>query len=154
MQTDGFEASSAFWFYRIEPELWTEIDVFEIGERAPGKERTVHTNAHVMRAPTVKEHLKNPGKWEAPFRLADEYHVYALEWDKDRIKFYVDGEAVRTLENTYWHQALNLNFDSETMPEWFGLPDREHLPATFSIDYVRSWKKVQPPASLGEPENE
>lgn len=29
-------------------------------------------------------------------------------------------------------------FDSETFADWFGLPDKATLPATFSIEYVRS----------------
>jgi hypothetical protein len=37
-----------------------------------------------------------------------------------------------------------MNFDSETMPEWFGLPDPKTLPASFSIEYVRSWRPVGP----------
>ena len=56
--------------------------------------------------------------------------------------------CVRTLANTWWHQPLHVNFDSETFPNWFGLPDPAELPATFSIDYVRSWRSVGP----GEPE--
>ena len=39
-------------------------------------------------------------------------------------------------------KPLNLNFDSETMPEWFGLPKKEELPAVFQIDYLRAWKKA------------
>ena len=35
-----------------------------------------------------------------------------------------------------------MNFDSETMPDWFGLPENDKLPAAFSIEYVRSWKMV------------
>ena len=68
--------------------------------------------------------------------------MYALEWDKHAIKWYVDGEVVHELKNTHWHQPLNMNFDSETMPEWFGLPEKENLPSTFSIEYVRSWRKT------------
>ena len=76
-----------------------------------------------------------------PLRLADDYHVYGLEWDKDEIKFFVDGVVVRSVENTHWHQPLFLTFDSETMPDWFGMPDDEDLPSTFSIEYVRAWKR-------------
>jgi hypothetical protein len=36
-----------------------------------------------------------------------------------------------------------MNFDSETMPEWFGLPDKESLPSTFSIEYVRSRRSTE-----------
>ena len=42
--------------------------------------------------------------------------------------------------HTHWHQPLFLIFDSETMPEWFGMPDDKDLPSTFSLEYVRAWK--------------
>ena len=77
---------------------------------------------------------------EAPWRFADDYHVYGFDWGKDELKFYVDGVLVRSVENTHWHQPLYLIFDSETMPEWFGMPDDKDLPSTFSVEYVRAWK--------------
>jgi len=139
-------ASSAFWFYESEPEIWTEIDVFEIGGAHPKHKRVYHMNAHVFRTPeykgTVRKHMANPRKWNTPYDLVSGYHVYALEWDKKKIKWYVDGTVVATLENKYWHQPLYMNFDSETMPKWFGLPKKENLPSTFSVEYVRSWKKA------------
>ncbi len=139
-------ASSAFWFYHNTPEIWTEIDVFEIGGAAEGHENQVHMNVHVFHTPTykgtTKDHLSDADTWIAPYRLAGEFHVYALEWDENEIKWYVDGDLKRTKKNEYWHQPLHMNFDSETMPNWFGLPKKENLPATFSIDYVRSWKKT------------
>ena len=101
-------ASSAFWFYKTEPDTWTEIDVFEIGGGAPDNERIYHMNAHVFRTPeykgTVEKHLTHPGFWKAPYDLAAEYHVYGLEWDEEEIAWYVDGKRVRTLPNQYWHQ--------------------------------------------------
>ncbi len=133
--------SSSFWFYESSPELWTEIDVFEIGGGAPGFERKYNMNVHVFRTPTEKKHWSKHGAWIAPTNLADGYHVYALEWDEERITWYFDGVPVRWVENTHWHQALTLNFDSETMPKWFGLPKDKDLPSTYSIEYVRAWKK-------------
>lgn len=133
--------SSSFWFYESSPELWTEIDVFEIGGGAPGFERKYNMNVHVFRTPTENKHWSKHGVWAAPSNLADGYHVYALEWDKERITWYYDGVPVRWIENTHWHQALTLNFDSETMPKWFGLPKDKDLPSTYSIEYVRTWKK-------------
>lgn len=38
----------------------------------------------------------------------------------------MDGVVVRTVENTHWHQPLFLIFDSETMPNWFGMTEREY----------------------------
>ena len=38
---------------------------------------------------------------------------------------------------------LYLILDSETMPDWFGMPEDNDLPSTFSIQYVRAWKRRQ-----------
>ncbi len=134
------KASSAFWFYQDTKEEWTEIDVFEASGGADGKwKNTYNMNVHVFRSPTQKKHLQNSKTWKPPFEMVDDYHVYALEWDKDVIKWWVNGEVVREVKNTQWHQPLHMNFDSETFPDWFGLPDKETLPSTFSIEYVRSW---------------
>jgi beta-glucanase (GH16 family) len=141
--------SSSFWFYDSTPELWTEIDVFEIGGNAPGFEKKYNMNVHVFRTPTEKKHWSKGGVWTAPSNLADDYHVYGLQWDKDSIKWYFDGVLIRRVENTHWHQALTLNFDSETMPKWFGLPKDSDLPSTYSIEYVRAWKKEEIAAPAG-----
>ena len=70
-------------------------------------------------------------------RHGDESGAAELRW-------YVDGALVRTVENTHWHQPLYLIFDSETMPDWFGMPDDKDLPSTFHVEYVRAWKKQGP----------
>jgi len=136
------KASSAFWFYQSTKEDWTEIDVFEIcgaGEKFKNK---VFMSVHVFHTPTEKKHWQKTEEWQAPFNLVDDYHVYALEWNKEVIKWWVDGKVVRELKNTHWHQPLHMNFDSETFPDWFGLPDKESLPSTFSIEYIRSWRRT------------
>ena len=133
------KGSSAFWFYDQAPQLHTEIDVFELcgtGER----ENKYYMNVHVFRTPYKDLHWSRGGQWEAPYRFADDYHVFGVEWTPWIIRWYVDGDSVRTTENTHWHQPLTMNFDSETMPNWFGLPDESELPSTFSIEYVRSWR--------------
>jgi len=133
--------SSSFWFQQDETPNWaTEIDVFEIGGKAKGFERKYNMTLHVSRTPTENKHWQVGGAWIAPWRLADDYHVYGLDWEKDAIRFFVDGVLIRSVENTHWHQPLYLIFDSETMPEWMGMPKDEDLPSTFSIEYVRAWK--------------
>lgn len=136
------KASSAFWFYSSTKEEWTEIDVFEICGVGDDWKNVYNMNAHVFHTPIEKKHWSKGAKWKAPFDFVDEYHVYALEWGREVIRWRVDGKVVRELKNTHWHQPLHMNFDSETMPEWFGLPEKGSLPSTFSIEYVRSWKKT------------
>ena len=115
--------------------------MFEIGGKAKGFENKYNMNLHVMETPQEKKHWERGRRtWVAPWRLADDYHVYGLDWGKDEIKFFVDGVLVRSVENTHWHQPLYLTFDSETMPDWMGMPKDEDLPSTFSIEYVRAWK--------------
>jgi beta-glucanase (GH16 family) len=133
--------SSSFWFYDSTSEWWTEIDVFEIGGGAAGFERKYNMNVHVFRTPEEKKHWSMHAEWIAPADLADDHHVYGLEWDQEKIRWYFDGAPVRWVENTHWHQPLTLNFDSETMPNWFGLPRDSDLPSTYSIDYIRAWKR-------------
>jgi beta-glucanase (GH16 family) len=136
-------ASSAFWFYAIDPEVWTEIDVFEICGKHPDRswEHKYFATCHVMKAPGVNEHLGDNVEWVTPYRLADDFQVCGLEWNEDIIRWYLNGEVIRTRENTYWHQPLDMNFDSETMPEWFGLPDPSDKPGHFLVDYIRVWQQ-------------
>ena len=134
--------SSSFWFHKGDTPGWqTEIDVFEIGGKAKGFEHKVNITVHVWETPREKKHWQVGGAWIAPWRLADDYHVYGFDWGKDELRFYVDGVLVRSVENTHWHQPLLLTFDSETMPDWMGMPKDEDLPSTFSVEYVRAWKK-------------
>ena len=135
--------SSSFWFYNREDARWTEIDVFEIGGGAGKFERRMHMNLHVFHTPTEKEHWSVGGAYVHSAPLADGWHVYGLEWDAKEISFYFDGALVRRGPNTHWHQPLTLNFDSETMPKWFGLPEDADLPSTYSIEYVRAWKRKE-----------
>lgn len=134
--------SSSFWFQQEGlPDWATEIDVFELGGKARGYERKYNMTLHVTRTPQEKRHWSVGAAWEAPWRWADDFHVFGFEWGREELVWYVDGVRVHTVQNTHWHQSLFLIFDSETMPEWFGMPDDTDLPSTFSIEYVRAWKK-------------
>lgn len=140
-------ASSSFWFTGGDKVRASEIDVFEIGGKSPGYERKVNITMHVWRTPEYDQHWGLGSAFIAPADLTADFHVYGLEWDEKTIKVYFDGVLVRTGPNTHWHQALTVNFDSETMPEWFGLPKDEDLPSTFAVDYIRVWKTKEEPAS-------
>lgn len=143
--------SSAFWFQREDaaqdPGWLTEIDVFEIGGKAKGLERKCNMTLHVFRTPDEKRHWSVGGAWTAPWPLAADYHVYGLDWTPDEIRWLVDGVLVHTVENTHWRQPLRMIFDSETMPDWFGMPHDADLPSTFDVEYVRAWKAPAPEKS-------
>lgn len=134
-------ASSSFWFYAQDADRWTEIDVYEMSGAHPEYESIYFMNLHVFKTPEDgKKHWNKGSTWKAPYRFVDDFHVFGLLWNKEKIEWFVDGKSVWSHPNTHWHQPLNVNFDSETMPKWFGIPDPSTLPSTFKIDYIRSWK--------------
>ena len=136
--------SSSFWFQQEDrkaaPDWDTEIDVFELCGKSAQHDRRYYMTLHVSRTPREKRHWQVGAYWLAPWRFAEDFHVYGFEWGRVELRWYVDGVLVHTVQNTHWHQPLYLIFDSETMPEWFGMPQDADLPSTFSIEYLRAWK--------------
>jgi beta-glucanase (GH16 family) len=137
--------SSSFWFQQEDPKEFpgwaTEVDVFELCGKSATHDRRYYMTLHVSATPDEKRHWQVGSYWEAPRRFAEEFHVFGFDWNRAELRWYVDGELVHTVQNTHWHHPLFLIFDSETMPEWFGMPNDSDLPSTFSIDYVRVWER-------------
>lgn len=143
--------SSSFWFAGQSKEWRTEIDVYEFGGKAIGHEHRFNMNVHVFWSPDGKRHRSWAGHWKSDFRFADDFHVYGLAWTPKRLSFFVDGHEVRRIENAYWHQPLYLIFDSETMPDWLGLPADDDLPSVYEIDYVRVWDLPRRDRTVADP---
>jgi beta-glucanase (GH16 family) len=139
--------SSSFWFQNVDqsafPKWSNEIDVFELCGKSATHDRRDYMTVHVFSTPEEKRHWQLGTYWESPKRFAEDFHVFGFEWDAAELRWFVDGALVRTVQNTHWHQPLFLTFDSETMPEWFGMPQDADLPSTFDIEYIRAWKKEQ-----------
>ena len=72
----------AFWMFGGE----TEIDVFEIcGERPKWLKGSLHQWGDTR--------YSNTGKYKGVDHSAD-FHTYAVEWDRDEIRWYLDGEVI------------------------------------------------------------
>lgn len=90
------------------------------------------------------------------FPISD-WHVYALEWTKDYMTWFVDGREVMKLSSSVWYNAslnttasapfdqpfymlINLavggNYDGGLMP------DSDFTQGTMYVDYVRVWKPL------------
>lgn len=104
---------------------------------------------HVWQTPQEKRHWQAGSYWESPTRFAEAFQVFGFEWTPKVLRWYVDGVLVHTVQNTDWHQPLYLIFDSETMPEWFGMPRDTDLPFTFCVEYVRVWRGKDDSTGLG-----
>lgn len=137
--------SSAFWLVHNEAKDWNEIDVFECSQ-ADGHQRKYHMNAHLFRQNGEKlpKTISKP-KWkELDHKTSDKVLVAGVDWTEDLITWYIDGKAVRQERNEYWHNEMFVQFDCETMGNWFGVPDVSdpRLPATFRVFSVRTWRRA------------
>ncbi len=136
---------TCFWLARGTADWWTEIDICENCPFTQGNEHDLNSNVHVFKAPPehgdVKEHFSIGKKYGVPFRLQDDFHTWGMDWTEEYIKLYIDGVLYREVENTHWHQPLNVNINNESN-KWFGaLPDDNHLNEQYIVDYFRVWQR-------------
>jgi beta-glucanase (GH16 family) len=132
----------AFWVFKNTPERWTEIDFFELTQviREP---KRVYFNTHVFRLPDIEleEPLRESRSWVAPWNPADDFHVYGCLWEKDRIRWYVDGKLRAERANRYWHQPLQMVLSLGLRRPLKTEPAAKGFPTSMHVDYVRVWKR-------------
>ena len=63
----------------------------------------------------------------------DDFHVYAIEWTPNSVKFFIDDQLIRTVDNFYadslYHgQKLMMNIWQPTYVDWVGAFDPTILP--------------------------
>lgn len=136
----------SFWLYRWTENGSSEIDIAEVAGMAQGHESSLHTNAHVYYGPAAQEsdqtRRSDPQVWKTTTPIADDYHVFGLEWDEKELKWYYDGKLVRIKANTDWYDPMTIILATEIHENWMGLPAANELPAIFKVDYFRAWRKV------------
>jgi beta-glucanase (GH16 family) len=93
----------AFWLWNNTPSTQTsncwynEIDIIEAYGHKPG---AVESNSHCFTTcPIDFDHLNHLGIMEHACSFATGYHWYGVEWDKNKITWYVDRKAVRQIVN-------------------------------------------------------
>ena len=164
------EITSAFWGIGS----GTELDIFEQfgdhrqpNKEANGKDRelwwSIHDWSREGKGKSVyTEHL------DYGFRVADDFHVYGIEWNENGLKLYVDGKfktgATKEQVDAYAKKKklpngwvldgpISIWLDQETFP-WHGVPDskedlelnspegkKEDGIVDFEIEYLRVWQK-------------
>ncbi|MFR9546491.1 MAG: family 16 glycosylhydrolase [Rikenellaceae bacterium] len=137
--------SSAFWLYVQDSLKQEEIDIFEICGRNDvdrSYEHTYFATSHYM-LKTIDVHISDHVAYKTPYRLAEEMIVAGLEWNRQEIIWYVNGEEIRRRKNDYWHSPQTINFDSEAFPTWWGLPSESDNGGEFEIEYFRYWSSPE-----------
>ncbi len=105
--------------------------------------RTEHGVLHQKDKWTLKQ-SKVQGK-----NKAQSFHVYSMEWDKQKIKWYIDDKLVHELSQdevesgqTLFGKSFNLRLENIIGGKNNSLPDIDTvLPKYMFVDYVRVYKK-------------
>ncbi|MDI3520684.1 MAG: hypothetical protein PWR04_672 [Anaerophaga sp.] len=131
------------WEYGGWPESG-EIDIMEhVGYEPDSVYTTVHTGAFNHRQGTqVGDATYVPD-------CEDEFHVYAIEWNKEKIDFFIDKKKVFTFNNSKkgprewpFDKRFHLILNVAVGGNWGGLHgvDDSIFPAEMKIDYVRIYQ--------------
>ena len=122
-----------------------EIDIMEYVGKQPD---LVHANAHYA----VKgKHQSDSGKIKTKTKTKkpyEDFHVYAVEWRKDRMDFFFDKVKYHTFiidkagkgEDNPFRKPHYLLINLALGGSWGGPIDDKVLPQKYLIDYVRVYK--------------
>ena len=123
-----------------------EIDIMEnVGYNPDSVFSTIHTKAF--------NHIMGTQKSHGSFRndLYNKFHVYGIEWDKDKIGFFIDKEKVFTFQNSGngfaewpYDKRFFLILNTAVGGNWGGRKgiDKSVFPAAMEVEYVRVYQKL------------
>jgi len=129
---------SSFWTFINEtapPHNAAEIDIFEISGGDPSN--TITTNIHTCyKCPVPEGIFCNPNcefnYYHATHSLSNfdytGWHTYGLEWDRNKIIWYIDGKPFRTTSNHGVIDNVNIIFNISV--------DKVKNPPTSLIEYM------------------
>jgi len=147
----------AFWMLGndIDKPGWPtcgEIDIMEnIGKEPALIHGTIHGPGY-----SGQHGIGAPFALPADQRFADDFHVFAVEWEPNAIRFYVDDHLYTTRtpaelpKGTKWvyDHPFFLLLNVAVGGGWPGSPDASSVfPQTMLVDYVRVYERAAAPAS-------
>lgn len=137
----GEDISSAGW-----PKCG-EIDIMENVGKEPG---TVHGSLHGPSTERPTSDLTGIFNLPAGRNFADDFHLYAIEWEPAIVRFYVDSNLYATFNSSQWPAGGKWVFDHPFFiilnlavgGNWPGNPDAStKFPQSMLVDYVRVYTK-------------
>jgi len=124
-----------------------EIDIMENIGREPG---TVHGSLHSSSTVSRTSDATAPFSLPAGQNFADDFHLYAVEWEPGTVRFYVDSNLYVTFTQSQWPAGGDWTFDHPFFiilnvavgGDWPGSPDNTSVfPQQMLVDYVRIYTK-------------
>jgi beta-glucanase (GH16 family) len=142
---------SAFWMLGEDnaPVRWPwcgEVDIMEnVGKEPDTVLGSLHGPGYSgHNSLNTAFHLKNKE------RFADNFHVFAVEWEENEVRWYVDGQLYERRtpadlpagEKWVYNKPFSLLLNLAVGGKWPGYPDQTtRFPAIMAVDYVRVYQR-------------
>jgi beta-glucanase (GH16 family) len=141
----------AFWMLGddIDKAGWPACGEIDIMENIGKEPSTIHGSIHGP-GYTGGDGIEAPYKLPATRRFADDFHVFAVEWEPNAIRFYVDDDLYVTRSRSDLRPGWKWVFDHPFFlilnlavgGDWPGNPDAATvIPQTMLVDYVRVYQR-------------
>jgi len=116
---------------------YSEIDIMEF----LGHEPTVlYGTIHYCAFDGVRK--SSSGTWRGTIDYTKDFHIYALEWEPDSIRWFIDGNRIHATANGIPHKPHYIILNTAIGGSWPGNPDSTTVfPQYHDIDYVRVYQK-------------
>ena len=127
----------AFWLVPANAAWPPELDIMEV---LGHDTTTLYTTWHSAETGT---HTTETFVTRVP-DLSTDFHTYAIDWEKDEIKWYFDGvEVAHKATPADMHVAMQIRANL-AVGGWSGNPDAStRFPAVFTIDWIRAYQRRQ-----------
>src|SRR5436309_709621 len=142
----------AFWMLgnNIASDGWPKCGEIDIMENI-GREPSVnHGSLHGPSSVAPTSDLTSTTSLPAGQNYADDFHIYAVEWEPGVVRFYVDSYNYATFTQSQWPAGGQWVFDHSFFivlnvaigGRWPGSPDANtQFPQQMLLDYVRVYSK-------------
>ena len=129
----GKENVAALWMIGVEeqPHQSAEICLFELkGWNVAQEKATIGYGVHPFGDGKIKDEFS-----EQEFSInVKEWNIYALQWEKDKIVFYINGEKIKVINQSP-------DYPVQIMLDLYDLENKKNESNTFEIDYVKVYQE-------------
>lgn len=120
---------------------YSEIDIMEFLGHEPD---VLYGTLHYYTFDGQKK--TSSGTWKGSVKYSDDFHVYALEWEPDSIRWYVDDQLIHATTAGIPHTPHYLIINTAIGGSWPGDPDSTTVfPQFHEVDYVRVYRRKSDP---------
>jgi beta-glucanase (GH16 family) len=125
----------AIWMLPKDGSWPPEIDIMELLGDEPNR---VYMNHHW--GPRARKQDDQSDFAGADFTA--DYHVFALEWERGKLQWFVDGVRRNVAMRSVPDLAMYLILNTSVGGDWPGMPDAGTVfPQQFGVDYVRVYQR-------------